>query len=157
METLTAAELNVITSTDELICILKIHFTKLPKVQRFPCAKKDIKSTFANGELNWVGFAWPYKQFAFDSRCNDRPKISGVVIAKITVSRELETYACIYPILNDKYNDEAAHEFVKGILPKMRSWMQNQLSKPETQFLGYETMIVEWAEDKHVLHEIRYL
>ena len=116
-----------------------------------------VKSIFENEVLNWIGFAWPFKQFAFDSRCTDRPKISGTIIAQITISRDLETYACIYPVLKDDYNEEAAQDFVKHILPKMKKWIIEQLSKPETQVLGYETLIVEWFEKKHAFHEIRYL
>ena len=69
----------------------------------------------------------------------------------------MEIYACIYPIKKDEYNDEASNEFVKTILPKMQVWIKNQLNKPETQILGYETLLVEWFNEKHLLHEIRYL
>jgi len=136
---------------------MKIHHTKLPKVQRFPCSKKDVKSIFQNGVLNWVGFAWPYKIFSFDSRCTNYPKINGNILADVTISRDLNTYACFYPVLKSDYSDEAAQDFVGYILPNMLMWIKKQLNKPGTQILGYETLIIEWFETKHELHEIRYL
>jgi hypothetical protein len=136
---------------------MRFQSSKLPKVQRFPCTIKDVRSTFGNDELNLVGFAWPYKQFAFDSRSNDRPTIRGIAIAQISVSRELVANLYIYPLLCNDYNDAAESEFVNSILPRLRNWIIKQLSKQETQILGHETMIVEWFEKQHFIHEMRYL
>ena len=54
-------------------------------------------------------------------------------------------------------SEKTETEFKNNILPKMNNWLHNQLNKPETQNLGYETMIIELLTDAFKTHEIRYL
>lgn len=129
----------------------------LPKNERFVCTKRDIKNVFGFNALDWVSLGHISTQFKFESRCHHRPKINGHVVAELTIDRENKSYLCIYKIRSELYSDEVSTVFCNQILPKMREWLNKKNDRTETAIVGnYENLIVEWVDEKHIIHEIRW-
>jgi hypothetical protein len=139
---------------------------KLPKTQRFACSKKDIKSTFPNQELDSVSFR-VHKSFSLGAGYSPRPKLLGAVLTHLNLSRFNEIdqspslyrgpHLTLYAVLTDQYPQAAAKDFKSTILPKMKEWLNHQLSKPATLKRGNsEAFLVEWAGNKHRCHLLRW-
>ena len=131
------------------------YSTRLPKVERFACSRKNIKETFGHSILNWVSLGKISKKFEYDHRCTHRPKIRGMIIAALTITRENETYLCMYPIRREHYSDAASEKFKEDVLPSLLAWTKRKLNRSDTACLGYEEIMVEWDDNTHQLHEIR--
>ena len=136
---------------------MKIHSVRLPKTQIFCCTRRHVMEAFGADALAWVGFGWPTRSFRFDSRYRHRPKIKGVVVAALTVSRTRESYLIFYPCARVGYSIDALKQFRTHVMPAMRSWFDLQLAKPDTAVLGYESYITDWSGGSHHVHEVRYL
>jgi hypothetical protein len=135
---------------------MRVYYRKVPKSQRYTCTKRDIKEILHDIEIKCVSFVGP-RNFEFDSRCYNCPQINGSVIATTGISRELEVLVNLYPIKNEQYSDESAKEFKKKVLPKMLTWIKTQKMKQKTAILGYEEFIVEFVENEHKVHKVRFL
>ena len=136
---------------------VKIHAIRLPKTQLFCCTRSDVTRCFAPDAFSWVGFGWPSKSFTFDSRSRHRPKIKGIVVAALTVSRTREAHLIFYPCDRSLYPSAATEQFGSQVLARMRSWLEARRVKAETSVLGYKSLIVEWNRDAHRVHTHRYL
>jgi len=98
------------------------------------------------------------KRFSFDSRCSQRPKLTGPVVASLSVSREREAILQLYALPVGLYPNEAAETFAVAVLPGLRKWLEWRLAQPETAVLGhYYQMIAEWVAGEHRYHELKYL
>ena len=95
--------------------------------------------------------------FRFDPRCYHQPKLSGTVVASVSVSRDLTAIFQVYSLPVDSYPDDAVAQFKEDILPRMPSWLLAQLAKPQTGILGHEELIVEWTGSEHREHALRLL
>lgn len=135
---------------------MRFYYRKLPKPQRYPCTKRDIKEIFHDVEIEFVSFVGPIS-FEFDSRCYNRPQINGTVIATISINRQLEILIHLYPINNERYLDNSAKNFKEKVLPKMLKWIKIQKVKQETAILGCEQLIVEFDKNEHKIHKVRFL
>jgi len=136
---------------------MDLHSVALPKTQRFCVSRADLKGAFADIESVRVHMGSLYAKFRFDSRCHQRPRLDGPVVASISVSRDLTAIMQVYGVPIDCYSENAAADFEERILPKMRSWLISQLKKQETAILGCEELIVEWTGSEHREHFLRYL
>jgi len=58
----------------------------------------------------------------------------------------------LYPVAVESYPDKAAEDFAATVLPRLRSWLNEQFAKPETAVLGQEKLIVEWTAGEHRYH-----
>jgi hypothetical protein len=141
----------------------RFHVFKLPRTQRFACAKRDIKAVFSNNELGWVSIGLS-KTLTLNARIQ-QPKFTGPVVADISISRAAVSislsvdrpYLCLYPVRIDQYPEEAAAEFKLAILPKMKKWLTSELVKPETRVFGHaECLVVEWTGSHHKFHQLRW-
>jgi hypothetical protein len=135
---------------------MRIHYTKLPKVQRFACSKRDFKDAFDNAEIEWTGFAYPSKSFSFDSKYRHVPMITGSVVAQLTFCfYPRSAHICFYPVARETYSDNASLDFKENQLQKMASWYFTQMALPETHNQGlYKSIIIEWNRDVHFIHEL---
>src|SRR5438477_9918270 len=97
---------------------VKIHAIRLPKAQLFCCTRSDVTRCFAPDALSWVGFGWSSKSFTFDSRSRHRPKIKGIVVAALTVSRAREAHLIFYPCDRSLYPSAATEQFGSQVLPR---------------------------------------
>ena len=61
-----------------------------------------------------------------------------------------------YPVRRTEYPDDASEEFKVKVMPMMRSWFDNEMSKSETRFQA-KTLVVEWTGDSHKTHEFRLI
>jgi len=136
---------------------MKIATTGYPKSRRVAATKRELKAAFADIEqLNiYVGGLSP--SFSFDSRCTRRPRLSGEVVASVSVARDLTAIMQLYPVSRETYGEAAVGQFASQIVPAIRRWLLAQCSKPTTAILGCEQMIVEWTDDRHCTHFTRYL
>ena len=66
--------------------------------------------------------------------------------------RQGESY--LYPVRRADNPDEGSEEFSAKVVPMMRSWLNTEMSKPETQFQA-KTLVVEWIGNRHKTHEFR--
>lgn len=130
---------------------------RLPKVEIFACTKKDIKATFKPHILGWVSLGKFGKKVNFDSRCCHRPNIKGQIIAQLTVTRKNNTYLLLYPIRTELYSEKSRQKFREEILPFMNLWLNKMLERFETEIVGYESLIVEWYDNNHLLHKLAFL
>jgi hypothetical protein len=79
------------------------------------------------------------------------------VAASITINRDRESWLILYPLDGHLYPTAAADDFAARILPALRSWLDAQVTKPDTAILGCEEIVVEWCGLNHELHRLRYL
>jgi hypothetical protein len=150
-------------STDESIELeqpiqrrTRFTFIKLPKTERFVCARRDIKEVFGTDILGWVS-AGTQKSKMYDRRYSPRPKFDGRVVAELSIGHHSDStpILCLYATRRDQYSDEAGHEFRTEILPKMKAWFIGELAKPETRKLGNaECFVVEWTGSEHRIHHL---
>jgi len=136
---------------------MRIESIKLPQSERFAASVTTLRSLFRNVEPPSIYLGALSKTFQFDSRCHKRPKLSGVIIASLGVSRQREGLLLFYPVSQKIYSKAAAVEFENSILPQIINWFEKQLSKPETAILGHEDLIIEWVNGEHKFHALRFL
>jgi hypothetical protein len=136
---------------------MKFRSVNLPKSECFAASVADLREAFGDiGQLStYRGFLG--KTFSFDSRCANRPRLAGPVVASLSVSRSRTAILQLYPVKRREYSDAAMAEFAERVLPQLRSWLQIQLTKPETAMLGCRQRVVEWTADGHKNHELRFL
>jgi hypothetical protein len=134
---------------------VRISAVRLPDVQRFACSRRAVKELF-DQDLDWVSFGSVASHFRFDSHCDHRPRLTGVVVASMAVTRYQSKCLCLYPVARAGYSEGAVSEFTASVLPQLRDWLTAMLQRPETGILGHEKMIVEWVDGGHRLHQVRY-
>ena len=125
---------------------MKIKSINLPKPQRFPCSKRDAKAVF--GDLSNINcdFGRPmlhiprYKHTSF----------SGLPLARASLSRQFDVCrVCLFAVRRSEYPEEAAQLFPTAVLPKVRAWLDKQITKPATTVLRSEELFVLWSNREH--------
>jgi len=43
------------------------------------------------------------------------------------------------------------------MLLTIKQWLEGQINKPDTALLGYEQLVIEWTENEHLLHKVKFL
>ena len=129
----------------------------LPRTQRFAASAATLGRLFGDVEPCSMYRGALSKAFHFDSRCARKPKISGPVVASLSVSRSRQAILQLYPVPTAGYSAEAAEDFATVTLPTMRAWLDGQIAKTETAVLGCDELVVEWSGGEHRTHELRYL
>ena len=126
---------------------------------------------FTDAELASVGFGRPKRSFItlrWNTRYFPPPKFSGPVVASLDLvhyrvsekgvsydkpQRNAELY--LYPVRQTEYSEEAAEEFRIEVLPIIKSWINAEMSKPDTQYLSGHTLVIEWTGETHKRHVLR--
>ena len=139
-----------------VVNIMKIHEIKLPKTQRFACSKKTVREFFDEMNLDFVSFGKFGRTFKFDHRCHHRPRLSGSVVANLTISSGGSRYMILYPVSIAVYDEKARENFVSQILPQLKTWLVEKLARPGTSPDVYEEIIVEWDGRAHKTHGVRF-
>jgi hypothetical protein len=74
-----------------------------------------------------------------------------------TADGDNEPILCLFPVRVDQYPQSAAGEFKSEILPKMKEWLDRELTRSETAVVGLdECFAVEWTGDQHRCHQFRW-
>ena len=120
------------------------------------CSKKEIRLCFEDIENIDVIFGLR-DQFKFDSRCYNRPKIHGIVVANVSVNRQLEPTLYLFSINHELITEEIRTEFIIKIMERIKSWIKELILKNETEILGYETLVIELHNKNFIEHKLRYL
>ncbi len=132
---------------------MQIKTIQLPKTQRFPCSKRDVKRSLAGLDLLTVEFRHTlmrtprYARLSFD----------GHVLATAGVARRRDlAWLYVFPIPVDQYSDAAATEFEESLLPRLHTWFGSQLATCETGILGTEETFVVWGNETHHLEHVTF-
>lgn len=131
-------------------------FKKLPPTEEYACSVLEIQEwskEFADLRIEFG----THKRFQFNSRCNLRPKIQGMVVASVSIDRQLKPALFFYPISSFKYSEPAKKEFRELILNELKKWLVEELLKPETEMVGQNTMLIELNGVQFKTHRLRYL
>lgn len=148
---------------------MRINAIKPQKSERFACSERDVRSTFGPTVLSWVGFGHPTRSFLtlrWNTRYFPTPKFSGPVVASLRLlnyqtsdegvsygDRTAELY--LYPVRLREYSEEAAEEFRTEMLPAIKNWLDAEMSKPDTQYLTGQTLVIEWTGRTHKTQVLR--
>ncbi|OHY73378.1 hypothetical protein [Priestia aryabhattai] len=135
---------------------MKFKYSRnLNKNERYSTTKRQLKSVFSNIEMD-VLFGL-VRKFDFDSRCPNKPTIVGKVVASISYSRDRTVLFSLYPISIIDYPNSASDDFNNQKLLTIKQWLEDQINKPDTALLGYEELVIEWTENEHLLHKVKFL
>jgi hypothetical protein len=132
------------------------HYRNLNRTEKYVTNIKQIKSKFMKNEDLKISYGLG-RQFKFDSRCRNKPVIKGTVVASVSCNRDRAIQFSLYPISQNAYPEKAYEEFNNVVLPDIKKWIDEQISKPETAILGVEELIVEWNKKNHLFHNVRFL
>ena len=150
---------------------MRISAIKPQKTERFACSARDVRLAFTDAELASVGFGRPKRSFItlrWNTRYSPRPRFSGPVVASLDLvhyrvsekgvsydkpQRNAELY--LYPVRQNEYPEEAAEEFRIEVLPIIKSWINAEMSKLDTQYLAGHTLVIEWTGETHKRHVLR--
>jgi len=136
---------------------VRLTTIRLPKTRRFCTSKTALTRAFADVEPLSIHMGSLGTSFRFDSRCSNRPTLTGTVVASLGVSRALTAILTIYPIPASGFGSAAATAFELEVVPRMRKWLLQQLAKRKTAILGYERLVIEWVGGSFREHRLRYL
>jgi hypothetical protein len=67
--------------------------------------------------------------------------------------RNAELY--LYPVRQSEYSEQPVEEFRMEVFPMIRNWLETEISKPDTQYLKRQTLVIEWTGDTHRRHVLR--
>lgn len=129
----------------------------LPKEFCFPVRKSAIRAAFGEFIHLSCHFGSLSHHFRFDSRCFEQPMLYGPVVASLSVSRTRSAILQIYPIRIESYPSKARSDFETKVVPSLRTWLSQQVEKPETAVLGHEEMIITWDRTIHRHATVRFL
>jgi hypothetical protein len=116
------------------------------KVQEWAKGLADLRIEFGTN-----------RSFQFDSRCNNRPKIQGIVTASAAIDRQLKPVLFFYPIPNSQYPEEVEKEFREQILADLKKWLIDRLANRDNQIIGHEMILIELKNGNFEIHRLRYL
>ena len=140
---------------------MEIKLKNLNKHEHYACSIKDIKKFFLQNDNLFISFGFLNKNHRFDSKFIKHPRIEGLIISSIEISRrlnviDLEPIWNFYVIKDDMYNEKHKDIFCESILPKINKWYHEILLKPNSSIPGVEAILVELTVDKLKLHICRF-
>jgi len=128
---------------------MKIDVSRLPGSERYPCTRKQLKVAAGDLDLNWVTMGYPEKRFRPSRLTRLKRQPAGVVVASALFSRQRSSHLSVFAVRRDEYPESASEAFVDHVLPHVLRWLRDQTSKPETQELGHEELVVSWDGENH--------
>ncbi len=131
-------------------------FKKLSPNTTYACSVLEIQE-WAKGLADLRIEFGTQKSFRFDPRCSSRPKIQGTVVVSLFIDRQLKPALYFYPIPGSLYPETAKKEFLERVLGGLKHWLEDRLSKHETDMIGREMILVELKDARFEMHRLRYL
>jgi len=129
--------------------MMNIETINLPKSERFPCSKRDVREALSSLDLVSVAFrhsmmkTYRYANLSFDGQ--------GIANAGVARQRDL-AWLYIFPVQKEEYPCLSAHEFKNSILPKLRAWFETEIGKQETACLATVELFIVWHKGVHSLN-----
>jgi hypothetical protein len=74
-----------------------------------------------------------------------------------SIDRQFKPSLAFYPVHHSRYSEQLSNEFLDRILTELKSWLEQQLSKDETEMVSREMMLVELHDNQFKIHRLRYL
>jgi hypothetical protein len=90
-----------------------------------------------------------------------RPVVASLKLMNYRVSSEGVSYGdrtaelYLYPVRLSEYSKDAAEEFRMEVLPMIKNWLNAEMSKPDTQYLTGQTLVIEFTGETHKRHVLR--
>ena len=119
----------------------------------YPCSRKAINDHFTPGKLEWISFGAIGRYFQFDDKTENRPTLSGIVVASLTYNPEGTAHLCLYPIKEDQYGDAGKQEFASEVLVTFSKWLDKQSVNPENTSSRHKSVIADWTGTTHLIHQ----
>lgn len=132
------------------------YYRNLNQHETYVTTKKQLKNHFSSHTDLDILFGLT-RQFEWDSRCLQHPKITGAVVAEALVHRDRTLDLSFFPIARNTYSKVAYEEFNHNLLADVQKWLREQTEKPDTAIVGIEQLVVEWVGNKHLLHYVTFL
>ena len=134
--------------------IMSIKTINLPKSECFPSGKKDVRSSLKGLTSISVEFrhtilkTYRYAHLSFD----------GHVLANAGIHRQSDSaHLYIFPIKISQYSESARADFIKNVLPKIRSWIDLEFRKSDTEISAtQEELFVVWKNNYHTLKLVKF-
>ena len=136
---------------------MRVH--SIPTVEgfTFACSRRAIYACFARDRIDWISFGSIGKHFEFDSRTEQRPELSGTVVAALTYCPDGSSYLCLYPVRKDIYAGIGASSFAEVVLPRFREWLDTREKQSGVAGSTHKMIIAEWTGSHHLFHELSAL
>ncbi len=147
---------------------MKITFIKLPRSERFACAKRDIRLIFESVPLE-ADFGRSHRYFSktrpWRSKYLANPwvyysppaEFSGVAVAALMILQRADQaprgWLRLYAVRREEYPDDAVSDFIETVLPQMKAWLRKKIAAGEG---AHEDLVAEWNRTEHALHCLRY-
>lgn len=131
-------------------------FKKLRATETYACLAPEIQK-WAKGLADLRIEFGKERIFHLSSRAVTRPKISGEIIVRLFIDRQLKPALYFYPIPVAKYSQELGKVFNETILADLRSWLEEQLAWGDNRPIGTEMILVELQKNRFKTHRVRYL
>lgn len=131
-------------------------FKKLRATETYGCSTLEVQ-TWAKGLADLRIEFGKQRNFRIEPNLLNRPQIEGIVIASLSIDRQLKPALYFYPIPVVKYSPEVSRVFREQILGEVRSWLEAQLSQGDSPVLGSQTLCVELQGSRFKLHRLKSL
>lgn len=131
-------------------------FKKLPPTYTYACSVLEVKEwakEFADLRIEFGA----QKSFRFDPRCGSRPKIQGTIIVSLFIDCQLKPAVYFYPVPTSQYPETARQEFLKHTFNHLKKWLEEEISKHETDMVGRKLVLIELKNAHLEMHRLRYL
>jgi hypothetical protein len=136
---------------------VKVATYKKPHLtEEYACSVLEVKE-WAKGLADLRIEFGTNKSFQFDSHCNNRPKIQGIVAASASIDGQLKPALYFYPIPISQYPEPAAQKFRERVLADLKKWLAERLARSDQEMVGHETMLIELKSGDFEVHRLRYL
>jgi hypothetical protein len=131
-------------------------YKKLHPTEEYACSVLEARE-WSRGLADLRIEFGTHRQFQFNSRCNNRPKILGNVIISVSIDCQRKPSLFFYPISKPQYPEQVKNEFLDQVLADLKQWLLEQLSKQVTEIVGHETVLIELNSGHFKMHRLRYL
>ncbi len=131
-------------------------YRKLDSREEYACSALEARE-WAGGFADLRIEFGADRRFRWNPRCNQRPKLEGMVIACAGMNRQLRPWLLFYPIPAADYGEAVQRDFRERILPVLKEWLTVEVAKKETEIIGEELLLVELRNGSLMTHRLKYL
>jgi hypothetical protein len=138
---------------------MKIQTRGLNKGERYACAPEDVKALFSGCDVH-ASFGVLGRDFRFDGQNQHPPRITGAVVASLSVNRRegvdsREGILSFYVIRDPEFGPGDRKAFAGDLLPQLRAVLE-AAAEDAPRLPGVFEALVEWADGGFRLHSYRY-
>ena len=133
----------------------------IDKAYTYPCSKAAVNSAF-EGVLDSASFGLS-AGFTLEPRYSPQPSISGTVVMSLSVhanpnflQRTCRASLHVYRVLKRDWSEEEHAVLLDLMHERMPKWLEQKLSRTETEIFGSDELLVELRGAELLLHETRF-